>query len=68
MAVAPLVGSLLIGVPPTDASSLISASVILTAVAIAATWLQAWRASAVDPAVALRDQQACSVVFPTAGP
>jgi ABC-type lipoprotein release transport system permease subunit len=50
------VGSLLIGVSPTDPAGVAVVSLLLGAVALAATWLPAWRASAVDPTVALRDQ------------
>ena len=54
--VTPIVGSLLIGVSPTDPAGVAVVSLLLGAVALAATWLPAWRASAVDPTVALRDQ------------
>ena len=54
LAVTPIVGSLLIGVSPTDPASFAAVSVVLALVALAATWLPAWRASAVDPMIALR--------------
>ena len=54
--VTPLVGSLLIGVTPTIRRDSLTVSLMLAAVALVATWLPAWRASAVDPMVALRDQ------------
>ncbi len=52
----PLVGSLLLGVSPTDPASFATVSVLLACIAIIATWLPAWRASAVDPVVALREE------------
>jgi predicted permease len=55
LAVTPVVGSLLIGVEPNDPASFATVSLLLAAVALVATWLPAWRASAVDPVVALRD-------------
>ncbi len=55
-AVTPLVGSLLLGVSPNDPAGFAAVSLLLAAVALVATWLPAWRASAVDPMVALRDQ------------
>ena len=51
----PIVGSLLIGVSPNDPVDYVSVAAILGGVALIATWLPAWRASAVDPLVALRD-------------
>ena len=56
LAVTPVVGSLLIGVSPNDPAGLAVVSLLLAAIALAATWLPAWRASAVDPVVALREQ------------
>jgi hypothetical protein len=56
MVVTPVVGSLLIGVSPNDAVGLAVVSLLLGTVAVVATWVPAWRASAVDPMVALRDQ------------
>ena len=56
LAVTPIVGSLLIGVSPRDPADLATVSLILAAVALIATWLPAWHASAVDPMVALRDE------------
>jgi predicted permease len=55
-AVTPLVGSLLISVTPNDPAGYAGVAVALGGIALAATWLPAWRASAVDPVVALRDE------------
>jgi putative ABC transport system permease protein len=55
LVVTPIVGSLLIGVAPNDPAAFATVSAVLAAVALAATWLPAWHASAVDPAVALRE-------------
>jgi len=52
----PLIGSLLLGVSPTDPASFATVSVLLALVAIIATWLPSWRASAVNPVVALREE------------
>jgi len=52
----PLVGRLLLGVSPTDPVSFATVSVLLALVAIVATWLPSWRASAVNPVVALREE------------
>jgi len=56
LAATPVVGSLLIGVSPTDPAGLAMVSAVLIIVALLATWMPAWRASAVDPAVALRHE------------
>jgi putative ABC transport system permease protein len=56
IAVTPVVGSLLIGVSPNDPAGYAVVAAILGSLALAATWLPAWRASAVDPLVALRDE------------
>ena len=56
LAATPLVGSLLIGVTPNDPLGLAMVSAALAVVSLLATWMPAWRASAVDPAVALRDE------------
>jgi putative ABC transport system permease protein len=50
----PLVGSLLLGVPATDPASFGTVSLMLAAVALVATWIPAWRATAVNPVQALR--------------
>ncbi len=52
--VMPMVGSLLIGVTPFDPVSVAGASAALITIALVATWIPAWRASDVDPAVTLR--------------
>ena len=52
----PLVGRLLLGVSPTDPGSFATVSVLLALVAVVATWLPSWRASAVNPVVALREE------------
>jgi putative ABC transport system permease protein len=55
-AVTPLVGSLLISVTPNDPAGYAAVALGLGGIALAATWLPAWRASAVDPVAALRDE------------
>jgi ABC-type antimicrobial peptide transport system permease subunit len=49
-----ILASLLFGVTSRDPMVFVSVPVILTAVALAAVWLPARRASRVDPIVALR--------------
>jgi predicted permease len=56
LAVNRLIGSLLFGVQPTDAATIAFVIATITAVAVVASWLPAWRASRVDPNVALRDE------------
>jgi ABC-type antimicrobial peptide transport system permease subunit len=51
-----LMTSLLFGVQPTDAPTLAAVMTTITVVAVAACWLPAWRASRLDPIVALRDE------------
>jgi predicted permease len=51
-----LIASRLYGLAPTDPVSLGVAAILLTAVALAATALPAWRASRIDPLVALRHE------------
>jgi predicted permease len=48
--------SLLFGVSATDAATFLAVPVLLVAVAFAATVIPAWRASGVDPMVALREE------------
>jgi predicted permease len=49
-----LLSSLLFEVRPSDLATLLCVTLVLAAVALVATWLPAWRASRVDPMVALR--------------
>ncbi len=49
-----LLRTLLYGVPPTDALSFAGAAALLGVAALAASWIPARRAAAVDPVVALR--------------
>jgi ABC-type antimicrobial peptide transport system permease subunit len=51
-----LMASLLFGVQPTDMATMALVIVTITVVAIAASWLPAWRASRVDPNVVLREE------------
>ena len=54
LALGPLVGSLLFGVAPTDPLMITEAGVTMVGVALGAGWLPAWRASRLDPLLALR--------------
>ena len=49
-----LMASLPFGVRPSDAATIATAIVMMTLVAVVACLLPAWRASRVDPLVALR--------------
>jgi putative ABC transport system permease protein len=51
-----LLQSLLFGVTPYDASSFIGVPIVLTGVALLASWLPARRAARVDPLVSLREE------------
>jgi predicted permease len=48
--------SLLFGLPPSDPATLASAAGVLAAVAAAASYLPAWRASRLEPTIALRQE------------
>jgi predicted permease len=50
-----LIASLLFGVQPTDAVTIAFVIATITAVAVVASWLPAWRASRLDPNVVLRE-------------
>jgi ABC-type antimicrobial peptide transport system permease subunit len=56
LAVNRLIASLLFGVQPTDTVTIASVIAMITAVAVVASWLPAWRASRLDPNVVLRDE------------
>lgn len=56
LAVNQLIASLLFGVQPTDTVTMAFVIVTITAVAVVASWLPAWRASRLDPNVVLRDE------------
>jgi ABC-type antimicrobial peptide transport system permease subunit len=56
LAVNRLMASLLFGVQPTDAVTIALVIATIMAVAVAASWLPAWRASRVDPNIVLRDE------------
>ncbi|HLG55455.1 MAG TPA: ABC transporter permease [Vicinamibacterales bacterium] len=50
-----LIASLLFGVQPMDATTLVGVIASITLVAAFACWLPAWRASRLDPSLVLRD-------------
>jgi len=51
-----VIASLLFGVSTTDVVTFLAVPVLLAAVAFAATVIPAWRATSVDPMVALREE------------
>jgi len=50
------IGALLFGIRGSDAATMVGSAVLLLAVATAAAWLPAWRASRMDPMKALRSE------------
>jgi putative ABC transport system permease protein len=50
-----LIASLLFGVQPTDATTIVGVVATITIVAAVACWVPAWRASRLDPNVVLRE-------------
>ena len=56
LAVNRLIASLLFGVQPGDTVTIVYVIATITAVAVVASWLPAWRASRLDPIVVLRDE------------
>jgi len=56
LAVSRTLAGLLFGITSTDPLTIIGASLILVLVAIVAALIPAWRASRVDPLVALRSE------------
>jgi putative ABC transport system permease protein len=56
LAVNRLIASLLFGVRPTDTATIGFVIAAITAVALIASWLPAWRASRLDPNAVLRDE------------
>jgi putative ABC transport system permease protein len=55
LALARLMAGLLHGVTPSDPATLVAATAVLVGVALAASAVPAWRASRVDPVVAMRE-------------
>ena len=51
-----LVSSMLFGIKPSDPATLVTVSVALTGTALLASYIPAWRATRVDPAITLRQQ------------
>jgi ABC-type antimicrobial peptide transport system permease subunit len=55
LALGRLIKSQLYGVTPSDPLTLVATAVLLTVVAVLSAWIPAWRASKVDPMVALKN-------------
>ena len=51
-----LMGSMLVGVKPTDVTTFAAMVVLFALIALVACWLPARRAAGLDPTVALRDE------------
>jgi ABC-type antimicrobial peptide transport system permease subunit len=51
-----LIASMLFGVQPMDTVTIAVVIATITAVAVVASWLPAWRASRLDPNIVLRDE------------
>jgi putative ABC transport system permease protein len=49
-----MIASLLFGVQPTDAATMVAVIATISTVAAFACWLPGWRASRLDPTVVLR--------------
>ena len=56
LAVNRVLASLLFGVQPTDTVTIAFVIATITAMAVVASWLPAWRASRLDPNVVLREE------------
>jgi ABC-type antimicrobial peptide transport system permease subunit len=56
LALSRAIGSLLFDLSPTDPATLAAVALLLTAVALLASWLPARRATRVDPLIALRSE------------
>ena len=54
LGITPLVRTMLFGVGPRDPVVLVAVTLLVGAVAMAASWIPAWRASRIDPIRALR--------------
>jgi predicted permease len=48
--------SMLVGIKATDPATFVTMAVVFFVIAVLASWLPAWRASSLDPIVALRDE------------
>jgi len=48
--------SMLVGIKATDPATFVTMAVVFFVIAALASWLPAWRASSLDPIVALRDE------------
>jgi putative ABC transport system permease protein len=56
LALTRVVGSLMVGVSPTDPPTFLAITILFAAIALAAAWIPAYRASRLDPIAAIRDE------------